>query len=111
MSVGVHFYILDGTDRENSRTLSVGPLGYLVTDHPPTVGDTICLSGHTANPVNEEREMVKVIGTYRVLDRRWTPASYGSMSWPYGERQSGHEFLDVMLAPAPEFFAAQEVTP
>ena len=108
MSVCAHFYILNEADRSNSRSLSVGSLGCLVTDYPPVIGDMISVSGRMANPDDEEGAMVQVVGNYRVLDRRWMPASYGSMSWPYGERASGHEWLDVMLTPVPEFFATVE---
>lgn len=99
MTARVHFYVLNERDRETSASLHVGGQGYLVTDHPPAIGDMICINGLMADPADEDGEMVKVAGNYRVVDRRWMPASYGSVTWPYGERQDGPEWLDVMLAP------------
>jgi hypothetical protein len=106
MTVRLHFYILNEADRNDSRSLRVGDQGQLITDHPPAIGDLINLDGQTTDPAaNDDDAAVKVSGSFRVIDRRWLPASFGSTAWPYGERQTGHEWLDVMLVPAPEFFA------
>lgn len=110
MSVACHFSILNRDDPGNSHRLYIGNDGPLITDHPPVVGDTISLSGKTIDP-DDEDQMIRVLGTFTVLLRRWMPASYGSQVWPYGERQSGHEWLELMIEPvehemyAPELWA------
>lgn len=51
--------------------------GMLETFFPPAIGDLITLS-HLAAGVG---------GAYRVVDRHWRQASYGSNLWPIGEPQ------------------------
>lgn len=105
MTVRVHFYLLNRENRYDSKALYMdGPHGQLLTDHPPAVGDLIDLRGTTADPADPENS-VRFDGAYRVIDRAWRPASYGSPTWPFGERQTGPEWLDVMVEPAAEFFA------
>jgi hypothetical protein len=105
MTVAAYFYLLNREDRNDSKALYMdGPHGHLLTDHPPAIGDLINLRGSTVDPDDDEN-MLKFSGSFRVLDRRWSPASYGSQVWPYGERQTGPEWLDIMVEPAAEFFA------
>lgn len=104
MTVRVHFYVLNEANRDDSRSLHVGAGGSLITEHPPAIGDMLMISGYMAGSDDDERATGKVYGNYRVVDRRWSPADYGSIAWPHGEREEGPVGLDVMLAPTPEFF-------
>lgn len=49
--------------------------GNLVTSTPPAIGDLIHLWD----------TYKKTGGTFRVLERSWGHAEYGSVTWPYGE--------------------------
>jgi hypothetical protein len=102
VSASCHFHILNRADPEDSHGLYVdGPSSGFLTDHPPAVGDLIHLSGHTSNP-NDDENMLKVSATYRVLARRWMPAGYGSVAWPYGKEQPvGPVMIDYMIELAP----------
>lgn len=51
--------------------------GMLETFFPPVIGDLITLSDRQAG----------VGGAYRVVDRHWRNASYGSTNWPIQEPQ------------------------
>lgn len=108
MTVRCHFYLLNRIDRADSTALYVGGQGYLLTDHPPIIGDLAYLSGHTPDPGDPEGPALGAGGAYRVVDRAWAPAAYGSQSWSYGERQTEPERLDVMLEPAGGLFEPAE---
>jgi hypothetical protein len=72
--------------------------GYLVTVHPPMVGDLISLYDHQAHAG----------GAYRVIDRSWTHSSYGSANWPHVEdRPRVGPMLDVIVEAAEGPFVAQ----
>jgi hypothetical protein len=50
--------------------------GYVVTNWPPAVGDSLFLDDQS----NRERS-----GNYRVVERSWMHSSWGSPDWPYNE--------------------------
>lgn len=61
-------------DMVNVRGDKWGDSGRLVTPHPPMVGDQIWL-----NDSNNT-----LTGQYKVIERDWAHAAYGSGNWPLG---------------------------
>jgi len=104
------FYILNPDNPYDSHSLwpkTPGGSG-LVLEHPPAVGDTISLSGETADPDDPEGErLVTVHGEWRVLARRWGPAAYGSVAWSWGSGAAQPEpvILDLMIERTEGMFA------
>jgi hypothetical protein len=47
---------------------------HLYTTHPPVVGDLITLTYVVQG--------LRSVGTYRVVERSWLHAAYGSVAWP-----------------------------
>lgn len=67
--------------------------GYVPLECPPLPGDLISLRDRAEDP---ERR-----GIFRVMERAWTHASWGSADFPYGQREpSSGPLLDIIVAPA-----------
>lgn len=63
--------------------------------HPPAIGDLIGLAGNT-KPTR---------GVFRVIDRSWFHADYGSASWPFGNAEPvDGPLLDLIVVPADGLF-------
>lgn len=108
MTARCSFHVLNRADPADSQTLyPETPTSGLILEHPPAVGDLIWLSGviyQTDEEGEEERE--EVDGCWRVLARSWSPAVYGSRSWPaLTGRQTDAVSLDLMVEPAEGLFA------
>lgn len=64
--------------------------GVLRTPYPPAVGDLITLYDR----------LRKAGGTYRVIERAWSHASFGSTNWPLGLKDAHvGPMLDVVVEP------------
>lgn len=76
--------------------------GSLPVRHPPGVGDLIWLWDSTA----------KAAGVYRVMERFWMHAQYGSMVWRMGHAlpSQGPE-LTMLVEPADGLFVDQVLRP
>jgi hypothetical protein len=61
---------------------STPPDGFVPFLMPPAVGDTLLLW----TPKWRLEPGANECGQYRVIERDWTYADYGSAAWPYGER-------------------------
>lgn len=62
----------------------------LPTPHPPLAGDLISLYDVDTHAG----------GQYRVIERAWSHASYGSVHWPYGEPLAAvGPTLDIIVVP------------
>lgn len=76
------------------------PTNYLVTDHPPSVGDHIHLRGQT-----EETK-----GQFVVVARSWLHSAWGSTNWPYGEDESTvGPMLDIIVEPSKGVFVNEVI--
>lgn len=84
-----------------------GPFGdgHLRTFHPPAVGDRF--HGGQVNAPNGWAEM----GEFRVIDRRWSWAQYGSQNWPYGPRPSTGPLLELICERTEGLFAGEADVP
>lgn len=100
MTVCCWFYIRhDGADPERLYVAGFEGGSNWLTDHPPVVGDLIRLFGTVS--VGEDEPERKVGGVWRVVEREWMPASYGSVNWPYGQpQQVAPLMLAVSIEPA-----------
>jgi hypothetical protein len=66
-------------DQAYVRGDAYGNGGSLVTPHPPAVSDLIWLNdGEGHHPG----------GNYRVIERAWQHAAYGSANWPLGTKRT-----------------------
>lgn len=105
--VRCHFYIrtrADGGWRYTSvhTGLNATSESHLATTHPPAVGDQITLY----DPIT------KAGGVYRVLERAWSHAEYGSADWPYLQAmpQAGPS-LEIIVEPARGLFRDEAPEP
>lgn len=72
--------------------------GYLCTEHPPAVGDTIRLYDR----------LTKSGGVFRVVERSWNHASYGSTYWPHAEdRPRVGPLLEIVVEQAEGLFRGE----
>jgi hypothetical protein len=78
------------TYRYRAILISNPESGGILTIHPPAIGDLIGLWD----------QFRKEGGTYRVIERCWQHAGWGSISWPYTEnRPIVGPALDVIVIP------------
>lgn len=72
--------------------------GAIWTAHPPQVSDLISLWDDTK----------KDGGVYQVIDRHWLHTSWGSVNWPYNEREpKTGPTLEIIVEPAEGIFHNQ----
>jgi hypothetical protein len=72
--------------------------GLVELEHPPVIGDLIYLR-------DTETE---TSGAYRVVDRAWSHAAYGSPAWPAAQaRPTNGPWVDIVLEPALGVFTTE----
>lgn len=72
--------------------------GRLHTPHPPQVGDLIFLWD----------DLKKNGGYYRVIERSWLHAAYGSTDWPHAEMSPKKgPLVDIVVEPAEGIFRGE----
>jgi hypothetical protein len=77
---------------------------FLPLAHPPAVGDLIVLQPQPA-PAYQAGGPV-----FRVLERMWTHAMYGSPDWPYGDdRPRTGPLLDIIVEQADGLYRDEAV--
>ena len=74
--------------------------GFTPMHHPPAVGDLIVLS---------DKHRDDLSGVFRVVERQWVHASYGSASWPLSKPEPADgPLLDIIVEPSEGAYRDEE---
>ena len=91
-----------GEDRWRYQTVLISSYEggvHVAMQYPPAVGDLITLWDSDRH----RRALPPLEGgpAFRVVDRMWAHAGYGSVTWPYGQRESSEgPLMDIIVEPA-----------
>jgi hypothetical protein len=73
-------------------------------DCPPAIGDLIIL--YDTDRPRRQLPPLKGGPVFRVVDRLWSHAMYGSVTWPYGKTEpSEGPLLDIIVEPSEGVYA------